>query len=207
MRIEVFSPVRKSYLDRARTRRQLDEALVVHDRGRREGGLVDQRGDADVDIALVRAADAVEVRGRKPEVGNRRGVVGIGGRADRAGRQRAADGVGAVAGGLDVDDPEARGQLVAEVHAQRLQPVGEGRIEELVRIAAGAEAQIVDDVVAVALGALLGEERHHLVVAGMRLDAVEPEVRNDVGKRLGNGRHGGERDTCRHQPARPAPDE
>ena len=181
-------------------------------RGKRR--LVDLGGDNDVDIAAIDLTRAVEIAGRQTEVLKLYRVVGVGSGRDRCRGKRPADGVRAVAGHLDVDDLEAGRQCVDEIQPDVLQIGREGRIGEFRRVAPGAEAQPVADIVAVELCADLLEEGLRLAavwavgIAARAATTLEVEAGHEVGRWLRRCRctlHGGEREPGRHQPARGAP--
>ena len=162
--------------------RHLDQALVVDDRRRGKRRMVDLGRDPEGDEAFVRSADAVEIAGGNPEIGNRCRIVRICRGADRCTRQRSAGRIRAVAGHIDVDDLETSRELVLEVHLELLQSGHEVRIGKALRIAAQAEAQGIDDVVAASLSAFLGEEGHNPVrprIDDARIVEVELKLRAD----------------------------
>ena len=197
--------MRGNLAQQAVAKTERDEALVVDKRRRGKRRLIDLRRDDDVDVAAVDFARPVEIGRGQAEVTDLGRVVRVDARRDGRGRKRTADGIGAIAGRLDVDDLEPSRQRVAEVHPQVLQVKRKVRIDELRRIALRAEAQIVDDVIAVALDAGLFEEWLGLAPRGIGVTApFDVEASGKLG-RLGRGlrrMHGGEREPGRHQPAR-----
>ena len=125
---------------------------------------------------------------------------------------------------MNADDPQAMRKLVPEVEPGGFQGRREAWAGKALRIAAQAEGERVDDIVAAALATRLGKERHdaarlgvddaRTVVFELVVDASGLRIAGNALAGLGRsgilgkaGRRGehGDRDTGRHQPARTAP--